>query len=69
MDAALKAVRTASTDAQKTDAYRKVAEVYVRDVPALPIDHYSELIVWNKRSHGITFDADTIVLFDKAWVG
>ena len=69
MDAALRAVRTASTDAEKTAAYKKVAEIYTRDVPALPIDHYSELIVWNKKSHGIVFNADTILHFDKAWTG
>jgi peptide/nickel transport system substrate-binding protein len=69
MDAALLQVRNASSDAEKTDAYRKVAEIYTRDVPSVPIDAYSEVIAWGKRVHGLAQTADTVVLFDKAWVG
>jgi peptide/nickel transport system substrate-binding protein len=69
MDAALKTLRNASTDADKTAAYAKIATIYTRDVPSLPVDAYSEVVAWNKRVHGIGQTSDTVMIFDKAWVG
>jgi peptide/nickel transport system substrate-binding protein len=69
MDAALKEARVATTDAEKTAAYGKIATIYSRDVPSLVLDDYGEVIAWNKKVHGIVTTSDTVALFDKAWVG
>jgi peptide/nickel transport system substrate-binding protein len=69
MDAALKEARVATTDAEKTAAYGKIATIFTRDVPSLVLDDYGEVIAWSKKVHGIVTTSDTVALFDKAWVG
>jgi peptide/nickel transport system substrate-binding protein len=68
MDAALQELRAASTDAARTAAFAKVAELYTEDVPMLSLQAIEEYIAWHDDVHGVVPNQGTQVFLDKAWI-
>ena len=58
----------ASTPAQLEAAYRTIAEVWTRDVPALVIAEVPEATIMNKKVKGVTFVGSSNVSFAQAWI-
>src|SRR5690606_21297497 len=68
MDKALKDIRAASTDDERREAYKKVAELYTEDVPMLSLSATREYIAWDDSVRGIVPNQGTQVFLDKAWI-
>jgi peptide/nickel transport system substrate-binding protein len=69
VDQALKDLRAAATDEDKTAAFATIAEEVARDLPLLPFAAIEEYIVWQDDVHGLVFNHSTSVHLDKAWIG
>jgi len=68
MDAGIEALRLADTDAKKIAAYKTISEVWIRDAPALVITYIPQAVITSAKVHGIVRTAQTVTLFDKAWI-
>ena len=68
MDAAVGAMRTAATDAARTAAYGKFAEVFTAEVPSLPLLELENAFVTSKNLHGVTRGDNSTFRLDKAWL-
>ena len=68
MDAAIDLLRTADTDAKRTEAYKKISEIWVRDMPAHVIAIIPQAIVHTPKMHDIVRTGSSITLYDKAWL-
>jgi peptide/nickel transport system substrate-binding protein len=68
MDAALDALRAAATDAEKTAAYKRISDIYVRDVPMLVTAAVEEYVAWSGKVHDVYGTTATRVEFTKAWL-
>jgi peptide/nickel transport system substrate-binding protein len=68
MDAALKELRLASSDAAKTAAFKKIAETWNTDAVSAVYEAAVEAIIWSPKVHGLTFTQQTMTSFDKAWI-
>jgi peptide/nickel transport system substrate-binding protein len=68
MDAALRELRLASTDAAKTAAFKKIAEVWSSDAVSAVYEATLESIFWNAKVHGLTFTQQSMTAFEKAWI-
>lgn len=69
VDDALTALRSAETDADKTAAFKIIAEEVAEQVPVIPFAAMEERIVWDEDVHGILFTHSTSFHLDKAWKG
>jgi peptide/nickel transport system substrate-binding protein len=69
VDQALKDLRAAATDDEKTEQFGIIATELSRDVPALVWSAVEELVVWHDDVHGLAFNHSTSVHLDKAWIG
>jgi ABC-type transport system substrate-binding protein len=67
-DAAVDLLRTADTDAKRTDAYRKISDIWNRDIPAHVITSLEQGLVFSPKLHGVQRTAYTNFIFDKAWL-
>jgi peptide/nickel transport system substrate-binding protein len=67
MDAALDETKRASTDAEKTAGYKKIAEAIVADAPFVAIGHAEERLVMSAKVHGAVPTAFTTADFSKAF--
>jgi peptide/nickel transport system substrate-binding protein len=68
MDAALDKMRTASNDDQRKAALKGVAEIWVRDVPAVVNMNIMQTWVHTPKLHGLYRTGASIVMLDKAWL-
>ena len=68
MDAAIDALRQASTDDTKRSAYRRISEVFYRDAPAAVLAARVTGIVHSPKLQGLQQSTAAIVLLDKAWL-
>jgi peptide/nickel transport system substrate-binding protein len=69
VDQALKDLRAAATDAEKTKQFGIIATEVARDLPNLVWSKVEEFIVWQEDVHGLQFNHSTSVHLDKAWIG
>jgi peptide/nickel transport system substrate-binding protein len=68
MDAALDKLKVATTDDQRTAAYRDLAQTVLSDVPAVVMAALPERIAWNSNVHGVRSVSSGSVMFDGAWL-
>lgn len=68
MDAALTALKVASTDAAKLAAYKTIAQLYVQDVPFLVTSAVDERPTWNATVNDIKPGLQSMIYLDKAWI-
>ena len=68
MDAAIDLLRTADTDAKRTEAYKQISLIWVRDMPAHVIAIIPQAIVSTPKMHDIVRTGSSITLYDKAWL-
>jgi peptide/nickel transport system substrate-binding protein len=68
MDAALDKMRTAKDDTERKAALKGVAEIWVRDVPAVVNMNIMQTWVHSAKLHGAYRTGNSIVLLDKAWL-
>ncbi|HUP76259.1 MAG TPA: ABC transporter substrate-binding protein [Acidimicrobiales bacterium] len=68
MDAAIDLLRTADTDAKKIEGYKKISEIWVRDMPAHTIAIIPQAIVHTPKLHDIVRTGSSITLYGKAWL-
>jgi peptide/nickel transport system substrate-binding protein len=68
VDAALKAIRSAKSDAEKTAAYKVIAEEYNAQLPWYTFAPIEEFITWSPKVNGMTVMGRGSVLLDKAWI-
>jgi ABC-type oligopeptide transport system substrate-binding subunit len=69
LDAALKDLFAASTDAQKKAAYKTIMNELNSQLPILPVAKIEEFISWSSKIHGMQPGIKTTVYMDKAWIG
>lgn len=69
VDALLQKVKIAPTDDERRDALDELQTALNETVPYLGWASQATLIAWDAKVHGAKPSLDTIVLFDKAWVG
>jgi peptide/nickel transport system substrate-binding protein len=68
MDTAIDLLRTADTQEKRVDAYRKISEIWIRDMPAHVITEIPQALIHSPKVHGPTRTAASNVLFDKTWI-
>lgn len=69
IDAAVLAVREATSADEKKAALDDLAAVWSEVVPSVPYESTRETIASAKNVHGLRLNATTTVMFDKAWIG
>lgn len=68
MDAGIDALRTAASNDQRSAAYKKIADAWVRDLPALPLATIEEAWVTNPKLRGVVAASAYNVRLDKAYL-
>ena len=68
MDAGIDALRTATSNDQRTAAYKKIADAWVRDLPALPLASIEETWVTGPKLRGVVAASAYNVRLDKAYL-
>jgi peptide/nickel transport system substrate-binding protein len=68
MDAAIDALRQATTDDAKRAAYRRIGEIFNRDAPAAVLGARLTATAHTPRLHGFQQSATSAVHFDKVWL-
>jgi hypothetical protein len=68
MDAALRELRLAGTDAAKTAAFKKIAETWNTDAVSAVYEATIESIFFSPKVHGLTFTQQSMTAFEKAWI-
>ena len=68
MDAALDALRVASTDAAKTAALKTVATIWNRDLPAMVVGDGVRVLAYSSKLQGVQPTAFQAVEYAKAWL-
>jgi ABC-type oligopeptide transport system substrate-binding subunit len=68
MDAAIHEMLGAPNDAARTAAFKKIAELWTKDVPSVALEAVHEYIAWTPKLHGVTPNQSTQVHLDKAWL-
>ncbi|HEX7096150.1 MAG TPA: ABC transporter substrate-binding protein [Acidimicrobiales bacterium] len=69
MDAAIDSLRVAETDIERVEAFRRIGELWVRDMPAAVIGVVPTAYMLNPDVHGVRRTGSAILVFDKAWIG
>jgi peptide/nickel transport system substrate-binding protein len=69
IDAQIKVVRESKTEAERKAALEKIQDIWRTDMPTPVYEAVPEMIAWQKKVHGLKLTVDTVVLFDKAWIG
>jgi peptide/nickel transport system substrate-binding protein len=67
-DAAVELLRVADTDAKRVEAYKKVSEVWIRDLPAHVMTSLPQGWIHTPKLHGVQRNAYTSYHLDKAWL-
>jgi peptide/nickel transport system substrate-binding protein len=67
MDAALDALRVAADPAAKQAAFRRIAELYARDLPFYVDAAIEEYVAWSPEVDGVHPTLGSVVTFDDAW--
>jgi peptide/nickel transport system substrate-binding protein len=68
-DEAIRELRSAATDDEKVEAYRKLSEIVRDDVPVLPLVDTQNVILLAPELHGVKPTTRYVVLLDDAWFG
>jgi peptide/nickel transport system substrate-binding protein len=68
MDAALAELKKAATTETKTAAYKKIADLFVADVPSVIIGAVEERLVYRKDLKGVAPASFTTIELSKAWI-
>lgn len=68
VDKAIKDLRSAKTDAEKTALYKIVAENIAKDVPIVPLWNAEYTIAASAKVHGLVSNGRLNVLFNEAWL-
>ncbi len=68
LDAGIKALFAASTDSEKTAAYKTIVTELNAQNPILAISKIEEFIAWGSKLHGVQPAIKTTVYLDKAWL-
>jgi ABC-type oligopeptide transport system substrate-binding subunit len=68
LDAGIKALFAASTDAEKTAAYKTIMTEITAQNPILPVAKIEEFIAWSPKVHGVQPAIKTTAYMDKAWI-
>jgi peptide/nickel transport system substrate-binding protein len=68
VDKAIKDLRSAKTDAERTALYKIVAENVARDVPIIPMWNAEYTIAWNSKVHGFQTTSRSNVLWHQVWM-
>jgi peptide/nickel transport system substrate-binding protein len=68
MDAALDALRLAADPAAVQSAYRRIAELYARDLPFYVDAAVEEYVVWSADVVDVTPTLGSVMAFDRAWL-
>jgi hypothetical protein len=61
-------LRTADTDAKRTEAYKQISLIWIRDAPAHVIAIVPQAIVSTTKMHDIVRTGSSITLYGKAWL-
>ena len=67
-DAAVELLRTADTDPKRVEAYKKVSEIWIRDLPAHVMTALPQGWIHSPKLHGVQRNAYTSYHLDKAWL-
>ena len=67
-DAAVELLRTADTDPKRVEAYKKVSEIWIRDLPAHVMTALPQGWIHSPKVHGVQRNAYTSYHLDKAWL-
>jgi peptide/nickel transport system substrate-binding protein len=68
MDAALDQLRVATTDDARTAAFKTIAEVWNRDMPAAILGVHHSAWIGSPKLHGITQTTSDLILLGDAWL-
>jgi peptide/nickel transport system substrate-binding protein len=68
MDAAIKSIRGAKSDAEKVAGFKKVAELVARDVPLYAWSVIEARIAWNDKVNGVVPNHSVVIFLDKVWM-
>ena len=68
VDKAIKDLRTAKTDDEKTAAYKIIADAVAKDVPLLPMWNGEYSVAWNSKVHGFVKSSRYNVLWHEVWM-
>lgn len=68
MDAALDALHVATDEETAQAAYRRIAELYARDLPFVVDAAIEEYVTWDDDVVGVTPGLGSVVHFDQAWL-
>jgi peptide/nickel transport system substrate-binding protein len=69
MDVALSDLKTASTDDERTEAWRSITELWNEDMIGVSLFATPQGTFWNADVHGIQPTGLSAVLLDKTWIG
>ena len=67
-DAAVELLRTADTDPKRVEAYKKVSEIWIRDLPAHVMTALPQGWIYSPKLHDVQRNAYTSYHLDKAWL-
>jgi peptide/nickel transport system substrate-binding protein len=67
-DAAVELLRTADTDPKRVEAYKKISEIWIRDLPAHVMTALPQGWIYSPKLHGVQRTAYTSYHLDKAWL-
>lgn len=68
VDKALKDLRVAKNDAEKTAAYKIIAEEFNKQVPWINFSAIETIKAFSPKVHGVTGSHRQFIYFDKAWM-
>jgi peptide/nickel transport system substrate-binding protein len=68
VDKAIKDLRSAKTDADRTALYKTISENVAKDVPIVPMWNAEYTIAWNAKVHGFVTTSRINVLLDQVWM-
>jgi len=68
VDAALKSLFAATSDADKKAAYKTIITELNTQLPLVPLAKIEEFVAWDAKVHGVQPGIKTSVYFDKAWI-
>jgi peptide/nickel transport system substrate-binding protein len=68
VDKALKDLRVAKNDAEKTAAYKVIAEEFNKQLPWINFSAIETLKAFSPKVHGVTGSHRQFIYFDKAWM-
>ncbi|HEV8296595.1 MAG TPA: ABC transporter substrate-binding protein [Acidimicrobiales bacterium] len=68
MDAALIELKKARSDDAKKAVFKKIADLWVSDVPSVPYSHATDRLLWGAKVHGARTTSQASGVYDKVWL-